>query len=224
MSYRGPNADLDLGPDLNAELDDGVLSIALHRAQKPGGQDADMNLALERLCAAVSGDDAIRVVVLNCHDSDFSAGLHSTEGFERRERFLRQLPQPVIAMVNGRCHDGLIALIGACDIVFAADDADFSLDGQAVQRNELVTQSVPVSELKAQTYALARELASKDALALRFTKQTLQRVPDIAWDDVLNFTATKQAELKALQAGRPSTRAQAIERFLAGQSKPGAGG
>lgn len=97
-------------------------------------------------------------------------------------------------------------------------------DGVEAERNGLVTRSLPAGELEAQTYALARELAAKDPIALRFTKETLRHVDAMTWDGVLSFTAAKFAELKALQAGQPSTRAAAVESFLAGKSKPGLGG
>ncbi len=97
-------------------------------------------------------------------------------------------------------------------------------DGHEAERAGLVTRSVPAGELQAQTDALAAELAAKDPLALRFTKETLLHVGSMDWDAVLDFNAAKFAQLKALQAGRPSTRAALVESFLAGKSKPGLGG
>jgi enoyl-CoA hydratase/carnithine racemase len=99
-----------------------------------------------------------------------------------------------------------------------------SFDGAEAERNGLATQSYAPAELEAATYALARDLAAKDATALRFTKETLQHVGAMTWDGVLSFTAAKFAELKALQAGQPSARAAAVQSFLAGKSKPGLGG
>lgn len=273
----GPNADLDNGPCLDADLDEGVLTIALNRPQQRNAINVPMALAMERLLTAVSADDAVRVLVLRGNGPAFCVGLEATEFFDTastderslraarasvnnwRTRLLRLLPQPVIAMVHGQCHAGAIAMLESCDIAIAADDADFvltgetaadlllapeaksisrvmepraasrfaltgqSFDGKEAQRNGLVTQSVPAPELQAQTYQLARELAGKDALALRFTKETLQHVADMSWDGVLSFTSAKFAELKSLQAGRPSSRATAVESFLAGKTKPGAG-
>jgi enoyl-CoA hydratase/carnithine racemase len=96
--------------------------------------------------------------------------------------------------------------------------------GDEAERNGLATRSLPAGELEQATYALAHELAAKDAIALRFTKETLRHVGAMTWDGVLSFTAAKFAELKVLQAGQPSTRAAAVESFLAGKSKPGLGG
>jgi len=226
LKYRGPNADLDSEAFLAVDLVEGVLTIALNRPQERNAINGAMSLAIQRLLTAVSGDDAVRVVVLRGNGPAFCVGTESVGSSDAAPSFeqLRLLPQPVIAMVHGQCHGGAVRLIEACDIVFAADDADFSLGGRQAQRNDWVTLSVPASELEAQTYQLARELAGKDALALRFTKETLQRVADVSWDEVLNFTSVKQAELKSLQAGQPSARALAVESFLAGKTKPGTGG
>jgi feruloyl-CoA hydratase/lyase len=216
LKYLGPNGDLDHGPSLDVDLDDGVLSIVLNQPRQGKAIDEVMHLAITRLLDGVSADASVHVVVLRVNGAALP-----TQG-------LRLLAQPIIAMVQGPCRADTIAVIEACDIVIAADDADFhsagqSFDSKEAQRQGLVTLSVPASDLQAHTDTLARELANKDALALRFTKQTLQRVPNIPWDEVLTFTSTKQIELKALQAGQPSARASAIESFLAGKSKPGAG-
>lgn len=97
-------------------------------------------------------------------------------------------------------------------------------DGAEAERNGLVTRSLAASELEAEVYALARSFVVKDQIAVQFTKETLLHVDAMSWDAVLNYTAAKLAELKALQAGRPSARAAAVQSFLAGQSKPGLGG
>ena len=65
--------------------------------------------------------------------------------------------------------------------------------------------------------------SAKDPRALCFTKRTLQQVSAVPWDSILDYTTAQQAEIKSLQAGQTSTRAKAIESFLAGKSKPGAG-
>lgn len=96
-------------------------------------------------------------------------------------------------------------------------------DGLEAERNGLATRSFAPDELARETRALATELAAKDALALQFTKESLRHVAGLDWDAVLSYHAAKSAELKALQAGRPSARAAAVESFLAGKSKPGLG-
>jgi enoyl-CoA hydratase/carnithine racemase len=132
--------------------------------------------------------------------------------------------------IGAREHSGLRgACAKALPRVMAARAARYYLltaerfDGEEAARNGLATRCVPPAQLEAATYELARELAGKDAIALRFTKETLDCAPSMSWDAVLSYTAAKQAELKVLQAGRPSSRAAAVENFLAGKSKPGLG-
>ncbi len=131
-------------------------------------------------------------------------------------------------MVFGEVLEEAMPIWQACDIVFASHEDNPGKDVEGVKpisqpRSNWATLYFPFAELEAQTYKLANELAAKDPLALRFTKKTVQQVTAVPWDAILNFTTSQQAEIKSLQAGRPSARALAIESFLAGKSKPGAG-
>jgi feruloyl-CoA hydratase/lyase len=175
--------------------------------------------AMNNLMALLSfaqADEAVNAIVLRDEGEQFGASLGAAADTDAEVNHqlvqrLRDLPQPIVAMVPGQIHDQALAVLQACDIVLATGQDDWS------------TLSFPASELEEQTYKLARELASKDPLILRFTKKTVRQVASIAWDDILSFTTAQQAEIKSLQAGRPSPRALAIESFLAGKSKPGAG-
>jgi enoyl-CoA hydratase/carnithine racemase len=262
---------------LQAELEEGVLTITLNRPEQRNTMNVGMTREIEILLHAVHGDPQARVVVLRGAGQDFCAGLdiadfqdvtlHGDQALRAareaaddwRVRLLRLLPQPVIAMVHGCCQAEAIGILEGCDIVIAAEDARFTLrgdvaegfaggvvaravsrvmtpravsyyaltgecfDGQEAERNGLITLSVAPARLEDEVYTLARDIVEKDQTAVQFTKETLLHVGEMSWDGVLNFTAAKFAELKMLQAGRPSTRTSAIERFLSGQSKPGLG-
>ena len=189
------------------DLVEGVLTIRL--------QVNAMNNLMDLLSFA-QADEAVNAIVLRDEGQQFGASLGDAADTDPKVSHqlvqrLRDLPQPIVAMVPGQIHDQALAVLQACDIVLATGQDDWS------------TLSVPASELEEQTYKLAHELASKDPLILRFTKKTVQQVASIAWEDILSFTTAQQAEIKSLQAGQPSPRALAIESFLAGKSKPGAG-
>ena len=189
------------------DLAEGVLTIRL--------QVNAMNNLMDLLSFA-QADEAVNAIVLCDEGEQFGASLGAAADTDAEVNHqlmqrLRDLPQPIVAMVPGQIHDQALAALQACDIVLATGQDDWA------------TLSFPASELEEQTYKLARELASKDPLILRFTKKTVRQVASIAWDDILSFTTAQQAEIKSLQAGRPSPRALAIESFLAGKSKPGAG-
>ena len=215
---------IDASPYGSSDLVDGVLSINLLATQKPSSTELTSSAdtygfeKLIQLLKLVESDEAVRVIVLlerGVRSEVASPATATTlqETSSKLAQCLRHMPQPIVAMVHGQAQakvqDDMKAIWDACDIVFA--DGDWA------------TLSFPETELEEQTYKLARELATKDPLALRFTKKTVQQVASVAWDDILNFTAAQQAEIKSLQAGRPSARALAIESFLAGKSKPGAG-
>ena len=189
------------------DLVEGVLTIRL--------QVNAMNNLMALLSFAQT-DENVNAIVLRDEGEQFGASLGAAADTDAEVNHqlvqrLRDLPQPIVAMVPGQIHDQALAVLQACDIVLATGQDDWT------------TLSFPASELEEQTYKLARELASKDPLILRFTKKTVRQVASIAWDDILSFTTAQQAEIKSLQAGRPSPRALAIESFLAGKSKPGAG-
>ena len=209
-------------PYAPVDLVDGVLTIRLPAAQASIASELTTSLhvnAMNNLMALLSfaqADENVNVIVLRDEGEQFGASLGSAADTdpEVNHQFvqgLRDLPQPIVAMVHGQIHDQALAVLQAFDIVLATGQDDWA------------TLSFPASELEEQTYELARELASKDPLILRFTKKTVQQVASIAWEDILSFTTVQQAEIKSLQAGCPSPRALAIESFLAGKSKPGAG-
>ncbi|MBY4596421.1 enoyl-CoA hydratase-related protein [Ottowia caeni] len=97
-----------------------------------------------------------------------------------------------------------------------------TFDGPEAERNSFISRSYPAAELEAETYKLAAELATKDPVALQFTKESLQYVETMSWDAALNYNAAKFAELKVRQQGATS-RAASVASFLEGKSRPGLG-
>ena len=211
-------------PDKPVDIVDGVLTIRLLVAQNPTtiafNGSIDIKSLKKHLAVLESAqfDKSIHVIVLRVEQSVLENALEATTSDEKGlhlkfVQLLRQMPQPIVAMAHGPNRMAVKSILDACDIVFADVDSD----------SDEVTLSFSAEELEAQTYQLAHELAAKDPLALRFTKRTLQQVSAVPWDDILDYTTAQQAEIKSMQAGQTSTRAKAIESFLAGKSKPGAG-
>jgi trans-feruloyl-CoA hydratase/vanillin synthase len=100
---------------------------------------------------------------------------------------------------------------------------DQRLTAQQAQDAGWVTLACPARALDEKVHEITQSLLDKDPLALQFAKETLAHVPHMNWDASVNYTAAKFAEIKArqAQAAGPSSRANAIAGFLAGQSKPG---
>jgi methylglutaconyl-CoA hydratase len=123
-------------------LESGVLTGTLNRPEKKNAIDAPMIDALYGLLERADLDVAVRVVALRGAGKDFCAGMDLQELLDSAEhsveenraaalRFgglfvqLRALPKPVVAVVNGRALAGGCGLATACDLVVAAESAQF---------------------------------------------------------------------------------------------------
>lgn len=123
-------------------LEDGVLTGTLSRPEKRNAIDAPMIEGLYALLERADLDAAVRVVALRGAGKDFCAGMDLAELLasaeqtveENREaalRFgglfvrMRVLPKPVVAVVQGRALAGGCGLATACDLVLAAESAQF---------------------------------------------------------------------------------------------------
>ena len=123
-------------------LEEGILTGTLNRPEKKNAIDAMMIDALAGLLERADLDAGVRVVALRGAGTDFCAGMdlrellasaeHGVE--ENREaamRFgglfsrMRALPKPVVAVVRGRALAGGCGLATACDLVLAAESAQF---------------------------------------------------------------------------------------------------
>ncbi len=120
----------------------GVLTATLNRPDKRNAIDAAMIDALLAMLERAELDAEVRVVALAGAGTDFCAGMDLNELLasadksveENRDaalRFgeifirMRQLPKPVVALVRGRALAGGCGLATACDLVLAAESAQF---------------------------------------------------------------------------------------------------
>ncbi|MCL2582095.1 MAG: enoyl-CoA hydratase [Streptosporangiales bacterium] len=129
-------------------VEDKVAVITLNRPDKANAQTQglldDLNAAWERAAA----DPGVRVIVLNANGKHFSSG-HDLSGAGSRDavpdkmtlahiyeleakRFIgyslnwRNIPKPSIAAVQGKCIAGGLLLAWPCDLIIAAENAEFS--------------------------------------------------------------------------------------------------
>ena len=120
----------------------GVLTATLNRADKRNAIDTAMIDALLAVLEQADLDAAVRVVALRGAGRDFCAGMdlhellasadHTLEQNRRAalqfaEIFvrMRRLPKPVVAVVQGRALAGGCGLATACDLILAAESAQF---------------------------------------------------------------------------------------------------
>jgi methylglutaconyl-CoA hydratase len=197
-------------------LDGGVLPGTLNRPEKKNAIDTPMIDALYALIERADLEAAVRVVVLRGAGTDFCAGMDLREllasadqtADENRHaalRFgglfarLRALPKPVVAIVTGRALAGGCGLATACDLVVAAESAQFGYP--EVQRG-----FVPALVMN----MLRRAVGEKAAFDLAATGRLLtgreaERIGLVSrvWPDA--ELATQAASLVAALAGSSAT-------------------
>jgi methylglutaconyl-CoA hydratase len=124
------------------EMRDGVARITLNRPDKRNALDGELVGELKAAFGASAADDACRVVLLTGAGTDFCSGadlanLEKTatnsvlenvaDARSTADLFLmmRNHPRPVIAAVQGRALAGGCGIATACDIILAAQSAQF---------------------------------------------------------------------------------------------------
>ena len=164
---------------LAQQLDAGILTLTLDRPDK---RNALSSALIEELLKAVERaelDGEVRVVVIKGAGKDFCAGADLEELLASADRdpaeneasalrlgalyqSIRRLPKPVVAVVQGRALAGGCGLAAACDLVLAADTAQFGYP-------EIQRGFVPAMVMA----MLVRQVGEKQALHLTVTGRTL---------------------------------------------------
>ncbi|MGZ7057518.1 MAG: enoyl-CoA hydratase/isomerase family protein, partial [Candidatus Angelobacter sp.] len=124
------------------ELRDGIARITLNRPDKRNALDGEMVAELKSAFSASSEDAGCRVVLLTGAGTDFCSGAdlanlektaqnsvldNMADARSTADLFLmmRNHPRPVIAAVQGRALAGGCGIATACDIILAAQSAQF---------------------------------------------------------------------------------------------------
>ncbi len=124
--------------DILTDSADGVLTITFNRVDKKNSITSAMYASMADALEAASGDDAIRAVVLQGHETIFSAG-NDIADFQNKPpgnadspvyRFLHgvsSFAKPLVAAVCGPAVGVGTTMLLHCDLVYAGDNAAFSL-------------------------------------------------------------------------------------------------
>jgi methylglutaconyl-CoA hydratase len=124
------------------ELRDGVARITLNRPDKRNALDGEIVAELKAAFTASASDDGCRVVLLTGAGTDFCSGAdlaslektaqnsvldNMADARSTADLFLtmRNHPRPIIAAVQGRALAGGCGIATACDIILAAESAQF---------------------------------------------------------------------------------------------------
>ena len=165
------------------EVDDGVGVITLNRPEAANAQSPKVLAELDGAWREADADHAVKVIVLKSNGKHFSAGhdMSSTEGdadaseaeldlstaeahydWETRHylhyaKAWRDVPKPSLAAVQGKCIAAGLMLCWPCDLIIAADNAEFS--------DPVLFMGINGVELHAHTW----ELGARKAKELLFT-------------------------------------------------------
>ncbi len=124
--------------DILSHAEAGVLTLTLNRVEKKNSLTAAMYATLADALAQAEADAALRVVVFQGHEAIFSAGNDIGDFLNQPPatpespvfRFLRGIasfPKPVVAAVCGPAVGIGTTMLFHCDLVYAGDNAAFSM-------------------------------------------------------------------------------------------------
>ncbi len=126
-------------------IEGGIAWVKFNRPEKRNCMNPKLNRQMMQVLDTLEFDDSVGVLVLSGEGSAWSAGMDLKEYFRENEarglgatrkaqseaygwwRRLRWYQKPTIAMVNGWCFGGGYGPLHACDLAFAAEEAQFGL-------------------------------------------------------------------------------------------------
>jgi methylglutaconyl-CoA hydratase len=119
----------------------GVARITLNRPDKRNALSTEMMSALRDALQRATHDSAIRLLLIRGAGRDFCAGLDLSEVLKSAEDApealasarnlgelyiaMRRHPRPIVAAVQGRALGGGAGIATACDLILAAESAQF---------------------------------------------------------------------------------------------------
>jgi len=182
------------------ETADGLARITLNRPEKRNALDAELVSELKQAIRVSADDPQCRVVLLSGAGTDFCSGAdlaalektaqagvldNMADARSTAELFLmmRNHPHPIIAAVHGRALAGGCGIATACDIILAAESAQFGYPEvnigfvpamvMAILRRsisekaalELVVTGEPISAARAQQIGLVHHVYADEKFA-----------------------------------------------------------
>jgi enoyl-CoA hydratase/carnithine racemase len=199
-------------PFVLTTVENGVATLTLNRPQRFNPLSSQMIAAIQAELDAIASDASVRVVILAAEGKGFCAGhdlkemrAHTEDKgwqqglFDACSRMmiaLTEIPQPVIARVQGLATAAGCQLVSMCDLAVAADTATFAMPGVnigvfcstpavGVVRNvgrkhamEMLLTGEPIDAATAQSWGLVNRVvpsSTLDAEIRRFTDIILSR-------------------------------------------------
>ncbi len=230
------------------ERDGEIGHVVLNRPEKKNALSSNMLAKLNEIFSEIAEDRTVKVVVLRGNGGNFCSGhdlkellndpLDVRRHFElcgRLMRAIRNLPQPVIAEVEGYAVAGGCQLVAACDLAVASEEAKFGLPGIRlgifcftpsvfVSRNvgvkrafELAITGRLIDAKTALEWGLVNEVVEKD----RLREKTLELAKTIAGYDFDAISSGKRffyAQLEMSEFGALEFGINTISLYSASKS------
>lgn len=131
-------------PYVLKSVSNGVATLTLNRGDKFNPLSEEMMTALQAALDELKGDDGVRVVVLAAAGKAFCAGhdlkqMRAQPSADYYKKLfnqcskmmltIQQMPQPVIARVQGIATAAGCQIVAMCDLAVAASEAKFAVSG-----------------------------------------------------------------------------------------------
>ncbi|MHA1570947.1 MAG: enoyl-CoA hydratase [Alphaproteobacteria bacterium] len=171
--------------ELLREDRDGIVTLTLNRPKQYNALTEGLIASLQAAFESLMDDTSARVVVIRAAGKAFCAGhdlkqmsAQTDESYFREEfassgrmmMAMTEIPQPVIARIQGIATAGGCQLVANCDLAVASQEASFATNGIS---NGLFcsTPSVPIS----------RNIKRKQAFEMLFTGEFIDASTALAW-------------------------------------------
>ncbi len=196
----------------------GIAGLTLNRGDAFNALSKELLSALQRELDAIKDDPDIRIIAIAGRGRAFCAGhdLKEMQGERNRDallelfgqcskmmRTLSQMPQPVIALVDGIATAAGCQLVAACDLALASDDARFATSGVKYGlfcSTPMVALSRNVGRKAAMEMLLTGDFIDADeALRLGLVNQVVKPEDlEEAFDELVNRLLDKPRDVLAL--------------------------
>lgn len=198
-------------PDVVYELTDGVATLTLNRPERRNAVGPDALRQLLELFDRAKRDDAVHAVVLTgAGDKAFSAGANLTdmstdasEVMRHEERGLfvdlflamQRLGKPIVGCINGHALAGGLGLALSCDLLVAADTAEFGTPEIRVGLWPMMIMSVVI-----------RNIGRKRAMELFLSGERIDAQTARQWGMINRVVPASDVRREASEWARELTR------------------
>jgi enoyl-CoA hydratase/carnithine racemase len=177
----------------------GISTLTLNRPERFNPLSREMIAAVQAELNAIAGDPSVRVVILAAEGKGFCAGhdlkemrAHAGDKSWQRQLFdecsgmmvaFTQMPQPVIARVQGIATAAGCQLVSMCDLAVVADTATFAMPGINIG----VFCSTPA-------VGVVRNVSRKRAMEMLLTGEPIDAKTALAWGLVNRVVPASQLD------------------------------